>query len=70
MLPAITSTHAVPKHLPQGRLDHKGHVAICPYCFEVLGAAQNSLKRRELEARHSCPEKVVAKQPAIAVPFS
>ena len=70
MLPAITSTHAVPKHLPHGRISPKGQVTVCPYCLAVLGAAGTNLKRRELEVRHGCPEKNMARQPAIAVPFN
>jgi hypothetical protein len=70
MLPAITSTHAVPKQLPPGRLHTKGHVAICPYCFEDLGTAPSSMKRRELETRHACKEKQLAQQPATAIPFN
>jgi hypothetical protein len=70
MLPAVTSTHAIPKQLPHGRLSPKGQVTVCPHCFAVLGTASNNLKRRELEARHDCTEKMMAQQPATSVPFS
>jgi hypothetical protein len=43
---------------------------ICMHCFEVLGAPKTRAHQLALQARHNCPEKQLARQPATPVPFS
>jgi hypothetical protein len=69
MLPAITTTHAVPRRIPAARVSLRTTV-VCQYCFKTLGSASQILERRELEDRHKCREKLLAEQPAISIPFS
>jgi hypothetical protein len=69
MLPAITTTHAIPRQIPSGRAVLRTTV-ICHYCLNILGSASQPDDRRVLETRHKCGEKVLAEQPAISVPFS
>jgi hypothetical protein len=70
MLRTITTTHAVPKHLPSVRASVRTAVFVCPYCLETLGASLNLVERKSIEVRHKCREKLLARQPSIAVPFS
>jgi hypothetical protein len=69
MLPAITTTHAIPQRIPAVRLSSSKTV-VCQYCFETLGSASQPAERKSLELKHKCREKVLAEQPAISVPFS
>jgi hypothetical protein len=69
MLPAITTTHAIPRQIPPARMSFNTNV-VCQYCFETLGSASQPAERRALEAGHKCLEKLLAEQPAISIPFS
>ena len=69
MLPAITTTHAIPRQVPPARVALKSDV-VCQYCFRTLGLASQAIERRTLESRHKCREKLLAEQPAISLPFS
>ncbi len=69
MLPAITTTHAIPRQIPSARISLRTTV-VCQYCFKTLGSAAQLSERRALETRHRCLEKLLAEQPAISVPFS
>lgn len=69
MLPAITTTHAIPRQIPSARLSLRTTV-VCQYCFETLGSTCQPAERRALETRHKCREKLLAEQPAISIPFS
>jgi hypothetical protein len=69
MLPAITTTHAIPRQVPTARVSVRTTV-ICQHCFKTLGAASQMAERRALESRHQCREKLLAEQPAISIPFS
>jgi hypothetical protein len=69
MLPAITTTHAIPRQLSSARLTVRTTV-ICQYCFQTLGSASEPMERRSLEAKHKCREKLLAEEPAISIPFS
>jgi hypothetical protein len=69
MLPAITTTHAIPRQNPPARISLRTTV-VCQHCFETLGSASQLPERRALEARHMCREKLLAEQPAISIPFS
>jgi len=70
MLTAITTTHAIPKHLPSARITVRTTTIVCPYCFDTLGSSLDLVERQAIEARHKCREKLQARQPAISVPFS
>lgn len=71
MIPAITTTHAVPQKLLPARIPtSRTQLAICHHCFQILGTAQNPADRRTLEAEHECKEKWNDQQPAAALPFS
>lgn len=71
MLPAITTTHAVPP-----RTSHTGVVLTaatsvqCRYCLEVLGPPTEIHRRNELQASHKCSAKRLAKKPSASVPFN
>jgi hypothetical protein len=70
MLPAITTTHAIPKRILSVGVSLRTTIVTCPHCFETLGSAATLAERRSIEVRHRCGEKRLAEQPAIAVPFS
>jgi len=70
MLPAITTTHAIPRRILSASVSIRTSIVTCPHCFEVLGSASNVAERRSIELRHKCGEKRLAEQPAIAIPFS
>jgi len=71
MNPAITTTHAVPqKLLPARMVSSRTRLAVCHYCFQIIGTANNPAERRLLETDHQCKEKWNAQQPAAALPFS
>jgi len=42
----------------------------CLYCFRVLGTPRNRSEQEDLHARHQCPEKTQAQQPATPAPFN
>jgi len=69
MLPAITTTHAIPRQTLTA-VAIRTMIVSCPHCFETLGTASNLSERRSIELKHKCGEKRLAEQPAIAVPFS
>ena len=69
MLPAITTTHAIPRHTSAVRISLRTTI-ICRHCFQTLGSAVDLKERRSMEAKHKCGEKLLAEQPAIAIPFS
>jgi hypothetical protein len=69
MLPAITTTHAIPSQIPSGRVSLRTEVT-CKYCFNALGSAIQPAERKALENRHKCREKLLAEQPSISIPFS
>lgn len=70
MLPAITTTHAIPRRILSAGIPLRTSIVTCPHCFETLGSASTLAERRSIEIRHKCGEKRLAEQPAIAVPFS
>ncbi|HEY0760413.1 MAG TPA: hypothetical protein VGD59_14270 [Acidisarcina sp.] len=45
-------------------------VYLCQHCFRSLGTPMNKAQRIALAARHSCPEKLLAQQPAAPLPFN
>jgi hypothetical protein len=70
MLTVITTTHAIPQQLPSARAALRTVVVVCPYCLESLGSVSPLEDRKSIEAKHKCREKLLARQPAISVPFS
>jgi hypothetical protein len=70
MLTAITTTHAIPKKLPSAHITVRTTVIVCPYCLETLGSSLNMAERQSIEGSHKCREKLLARQPAISIPFS
>ena len=70
MISTITTTHAIPQTLPPSYLCAQRNAAVCAYCFKSLGLAGGAKERITLIARHICKEKILARQPSIAVPFS
>lgn len=69
MLPAITTTHAIPPRTPKVHITVRTTV-VCQYCFKTLGSAAELSDRRSIELKHKCREKLLAEQPAISIPFS
>ena len=70
MLTSITTTHAIPKRLPSAHIHVRTTVIVCPYCLETLGSSLGLVERQSIEGSHKCREKLLARQPAISVPFS
>lgn len=70
MLPAITTTHAVPRKLPSGKVLSKESPVRCPYCLAILGNVHDGKGRQRLQAAHICNAKLVAKKPAASVPYN
>ncbi|HEX3472086.1 MAG TPA: hypothetical protein VHT28_12965 [Silvibacterium sp.] len=70
MLTAITTTHAVPQHLPSVRTSVRPTLIVCRYCLQTLGSSPDPVERKSIEASHKCGEKLQAKQPAASIPFS
>ncbi len=66
----ITTTHARPSIMPPSRLNLSAHVTFCSYCCRALGMASTAMQAGDLHRKHTCAEKQIASQPAIAVPFS
>ena len=44
--------------------------AFCVHCFRSLGATRNAAQRTKTEAKHICPEKRLAWQPAAPPPYN
>lgn len=70
MLPAITTTHAIPKNLPSGNVFSEQTSVRCRYCLSVLGVARDHISREALETAHKCVAKRQAKKPAASIPFN
>ncbi len=71
MIPAISTTHAVPqKLLSAGIHVTRSRMIICHHCCQVLGRAEGPGERERLRAAHVCKEKLMDQQPAAAVPFN
>jgi hypothetical protein len=53
--------------------EHAGNALppLCVYCLHLLGTAPvTPSKRRELEERHVCGEKVTVLKPSVSLPFN
>lgn len=42
----------------------------CIHCSRSLGVMRSAVERARAEARHICPEKLLARQPAAPPPFN
>ena len=56
--------------MPPTRMNMSVHLTFCSYCSQALGLATTPSETVSLHRRHNCPEKKLASQPAICVPFS
>lgn len=70
MLPAITTTHAIPRHLPSSHFFARETSVSCCYCLAVLGRASDSEGREALQKAHHCKAKRLARKPSAAVPYN
>jgi hypothetical protein len=71
MIPAVTTTHAIPQKLLPARVQvARARLTICHHCFQVLGSTKTPAEARALEAAHICKEKLNDQQPAAALPFN
>jgi hypothetical protein len=70
MLPAITTTHAIPRSLPAGSVLSNEAAVRCSYCLATLGRAYDFKSREALQNSHNCVQKRVAKKPAASIPFN
>jgi hypothetical protein len=70
MLPAITTTHAIPRSLPSGSVLSNETAVRCSYCLATLGRAYDFKSREALQKSHNCPAKRLAKKPAASIPFN
>jgi hypothetical protein len=70
MLPAITTTHAIPQHLPSGSQLCGETTVRCCYCLTVLGKANERKSRELLQREHTCAAKRLARKPAASVPYN
>jgi hypothetical protein len=44
--------------------------AFCVHCFRNLGAMRSAAQRVRTEAKHMCPEKLLATQPGAPPPYN
>jgi hypothetical protein len=71
MIPAITTTHAVPQKLLPVRMHiTRARLTVCCHCCQVLGMARTPEESSMLKAQHVCSEKLNDQKPAAALPFS
>ena len=70
MMPAITTTHAVPQSLPSGSILPQRTAVRCRYCLAVLGLTSDPKKVDGIQEAHNCKAKKLAKKPAASVPFN
>lgn len=70
MLPAITTTHAIPRRTPSTNIIAIKQTVRCYHCMARLGEASDRKSRQALEAAHECSAKALAKKPAASVPYN
>lgn len=70
MLPAITTTHAVPRKPTSMHLFPKESAVRCSYCLSVLGNSRDAKARESLLAAHKCSARKLARKPAASVPYN
>jgi hypothetical protein len=70
MLPAITTTHAIPRKMPSGNPFSKSAAVRCAYCQAILGQSSNAKGREALQAAHQCSDMRLARKPAASVPYN
>ncbi|MGI0133717.1 MAG: hypothetical protein ACREBW_02005 [Candidatus Micrarchaeaceae archaeon] len=70
MLPAITTTHAIPPRMPSANVVPITTTVRCCHCTAPLGKAFDRKSREALQAAHECSAKKLAKKPAASVPYN
>lgn len=70
MLPAITTTHAVPRKLQSAHVFPSENAVRCAYCLTILGNSRDAKGREALQSGHACAAKRQAKKPAASVPYN
>jgi hypothetical protein len=70
MLPAITTTHAIPRSLPAGSALTQETAVKCSYCLSILGVAKGIRGRVALQAAHTCAAKRLAMRPSASLPYN
>lgn len=70
MLPAITTTHVIPRTLPSGCTFAEETIVRCRYCLSLLGTTSDLQVRVKLESSHHCSAKRLAKKPSASVPYN
>lgn len=70
MLPTITTTHAVPNHLPATHVATSLNVKFCDRCHTILNPVEPASGRRKKAASHRCVDLAAARRPSVSVPFS
>ena len=70
MLPTITTTHAIPQHLPKATGGPEVTTVRCCYCLEVLGESIDLKQRMQMQKAHRCKARRLMKKPAASVPYN
>ena len=70
MLPAITTTHAIPRSMPSMHVVPIRQAVRCYHCMALLGEATDRKSRQALETAHECSAKTLAKKPSASVPYN
>jgi hypothetical protein len=70
MLPTITTTHAIPQHLPTGNGCPEVTTVRCCYCLEVLGEARDLRQKMQMQKTHHCKARKQMRRPAASVPYN
>lgn len=70
MLPAITTTHAIPRKMSSANIVAIKTTVRCYHCMTPLGEASDRKSREALQAAHECSAKSLAKKPAASVPYN
>jgi hypothetical protein len=70
MLPTITTTHAVPSHLPANHIATGTQVKFCERCQTVLNPVVPARGRSKRGPGHRCVDQAAARRPSVSVPFN
>jgi hypothetical protein len=70
MLPTITTTHAIPQHLPPTHVISGENIKFCTHCLKVLDSNDKAPKKGKRRVAHRCEDKAAAQRPSIGIPFN
>jgi hypothetical protein len=70
MLPTITTTHAVPQHLPPTHSVSGESIRFCTHCLRVLDSSVKDVRRAKRQVAHRCDDKTAATKPSVSIPFN